>query len=366
MKIDPQLIAAAQCDGDGVPLAGRRGELAALRRAGYVDLSVGRIYEGHVNALQLVGRFGTAAQRETAHDDVAHGRLFGVWNTQDDEPVRIVADGARFGLAGAKSWASGAAFVTRPIVTAAWPDGSLQMCLVPMDAVAPAIDASAWQPHGMHDSQSYLVAFDGITLDAEGLVGGPGDYVRQPWFFGGAIRFTAVQTGGIERLVYETARYLAERGRDGDLVQNMRLGEMRVALRTAQHWLDAGADAWSAYDAAARDPNAHTDAARERAAEDVVETADGARIAIERAALEVIERAMRAVGARGLLEPLPFVRLVRDLEMYLRQPAPDAVIARVGRFAFAAASAQRSAASADDSGSGATRANASDAQASKR
>lgn len=366
MKIDPQLIAAAQCDGDGVPLAGRRGELAALRRAGYVDLSVGRIYEGHVNALQLVGRFGTAAQRETAHDDVAHGRLFGVWNTQDDEPVRIVADGARFGLVGAKSWASGAAFVTRPIVTAAWPDGSLQMCLVPMDAVAPAIDASAWQPHGMHDSQSYLVAFDGITLDAEGLVGGPGDYVRQPWFFGGAIRFTAVQNwrnrtarlrdGALSRRARPRRRSRAEHAAG----RNARRAAHGAALARCRGRL------WSAYDAAARDPNAHTDAARERAAEDVVETADGARIAIERAALEVIERAMRAVGARGLLEPLPFVRLVRDLEMYLRQPAPDAVIARVGRFAFAAASAQRSAASADDSGSGATRANASDAQASKR
>lgn len=194
----------------------------------------------------------------------------------------------------------------------------------------------------------------------------PGTTCASRGFSAARFALPPYKTGGIERLVYETARYLAERGRDGDLVQNMRLGEMRVALRTAQHWLDAGADAWSAYDAAARDPNAHTDAARERAAEDVVETADGARIAIERAALEVIERAMRAVGARGLLEPLPFVRLVRDLEMYLRQPAPDAVIARVGRFAFAAASAQRSAASADDSGSGATRANASDAQASKR
>lgn len=173
-------------------------------------------------------------------------------------------------------------------------------------------------------------------------------YARQPWFFGGAVRFTAVQTGGIERLVFETAQYLAHRGRAGDLLQTMRLGEMRVALRTALHWLDAGADAWSAYDAGPGD---------EAAAQAVVEAADGARIAIEGAALSVIERAMRAIGARGLQEPLPFVRLVRDLEMYLRQPAPDAAIARVGRAAFEATSAQRSAASATVVGSGGTPAN---------
>ncbi len=144
----------------------------------------------------------------------------------------------------------------------------------------------------------------------------------------------------------------------------MRLGEMQVARRTALQWLDAGADAWSAYDAVA--PEAQGCAAARAAAAAVCETADGARIAVERAALDVIERAMRAIGARGLLEPLPFVRLVRDLEMYLRQPAPDAAIARVGRAAFDAASVQRSAASATVNGSGATPANAADAQASKR
>ncbi|GAC1299966.1 MAG: acyl-CoA dehydrogenase family protein [Vulcanimicrobiaceae bacterium] len=366
MRIDSELIDAAACDAGGVPLGGRRAELSALRRAGYADLSVGRIYEGHVNALQLIARFGTAPQRETARADVRDGRLFGVWNTQDDEPVRIVAEGPRFRLSGAKSWASGAAFVARPVVTAAWPDGSLQMCVVPMDAVAPAIDPSAWRPHGMHDSQSYRVAFDGIALDADRLIGAPGDYLRQPYFFGGALRFTAVQTGGIERLVVETARYLAERGRDGDLVQTMRLGEMHVALRTALYWLDAGADAWTAYDASVRDVTAIGQAAHERLAADVVDAADGARIAIERAALDVIERTMRAVGARGLLEPLPFVRLVRDLEMYLRQPAPDAAVARAGRAAFDAASAQRSVASATGNGSSAVRANVSEARASNR
>ena len=37
------------------------------------------------------------------------------------------------------------------------------------------------------------------------------------------------------------------------------------------------------------------------------------------------------VGARGMMRPYPFGRMVRDLTMYLRQPAPDAVIERIGR-----------------------------------
>jgi len=354
VRIDSELLALAGNDDAGVPLAGRRAELAALRRAGYADLSAGRIYEGHVNAHQLIGRFATAAQRETAREDARVGHLSGVWNSQDDEPVRIVASESRFRLSGVKAWASGATFVTRPIVTAAWPDGSLQMCIVPMERALPDIDGDAWRPHGMLESQSLHVDFAGVTLEPEALVGAPGDYLRQPWFFGGAIRFTAVQTGAIARLVDETACYLIERGRDGDALQTMRLGEMRVALGTASHWLDAGADAWQSYDRGTLD------------AASVVDTADGARIAVERAALDVIERAMRAVGARGLLHPLPFGRLVRDLEMYLRQPSPDAAIARVGRAAFDAASAQRNAASTTGNGSRATSPNAADALASKR
>jgi hypothetical protein len=44
-----------------------------------------------------------------------------------------------------------------------------------------------------------------------------------------------------------------------------------------------------------------------------------------------MERIERGVGARGLLESEPFMRRLRDLRMYLRQPAVDATLARVAR-----------------------------------
>jgi alkylation response protein AidB-like acyl-CoA dehydrogenase len=67
----------------------------------------------------------------------------------------------------------------------------------------------------------------------------------------------------------------------------------------------------------------------------VLDVVDMARTVVERVALDVIERAVRSVGARGLVEPEPFAALVRDLQMYLRQPSPDAALQRVGRAAFA-------------------------------
>jgi alkylation response protein AidB-like acyl-CoA dehydrogenase len=55
--------------------------LDTLRAVGRVDLSVGRLYEGHCNALQLIAQFGTEAQFRRAALDTTAGHMFAVWNT---------------------------------------------------------------------------------------------------------------------------------------------------------------------------------------------------------------------------------------------------------------------------------------------
>jgi hypothetical protein len=60
-----------------------------------------------------------------------------------------------------------------------------------------------------------------------------------------------------------------------------------------------------------------------------------ARTAIERACLDIVELVERSVGVRGMLAPHPIERLVRDLTIYLRQPAPDAALTDAGRYALA-------------------------------
>jgi hypothetical protein len=60
-----------------------------------------------------------------------------------------------------------------------------------------------------------------------------------------------------------------------------------------------------------------------------------ARTAIERICLDTIELVERSIGVRGLLRPHPIERLVRDLTIYLRQPAPDAALTDAGRYALA-------------------------------
>ncbi len=340
-RIERGLLARAKYDDRGVFLEGRAAELEALRSMGAREPSLGRLYEGHFNGALLAALYGTAEQRLRAYADVEAGHLFGVWNTQDAEPVRIERAGARFRLHGAKTWASGADTVTRALITARAADDAVLMCLVPLDRVRVEVDPSAWRPLGMDDSNSYRVSFEGVVLDACDVIGGPGDYERAPWFLGGALRFVAVHAGIAARLTDETLAFLAARGRANDPYQCARAGQMRVASRGAWHWVEAGCVAWSAYDA---EPSPV-------AARHVMDVVDMARVAVERAALDVLELATRSVGAHGLVEPLPFARLVRDLAMYLRQPAPDAVLARVGATGLLAASEARSLAIADSTGS---------------
>ena len=298
--------------------------LSTLRHMGRGNLAVGRVYEGHANALQLAQRFGEATQVGRWAEDARAGRLFGVWNTEAQDGVRLEPlPAGRYRLHGSKTFGSGAGHVTRPLLTGALPDGGWQMLILRADEQLPQLDKSFWQPLGMRASASFRVDFTGLEVGAADLLGAPGAYYRQPWFSGGAIRFAAVQLGGAEAVFDETRHFLQKTKRTDDPYQRQRLGEMAILIESGQHWLRAAATH------AAR-PEAET------AADATVAYANMVRTAIEDICLRVLRLAERSVGARGLLRPEPFERLHRDLTHYLRQPAPDAALADAGRFALEA------------------------------
>lgn len=306
--------------------------LRLLAAVGGADLALGRLYEGHVNGLILVAAFGTTEQVQRAAKDAAAGKLFGVWNTGDREPMSVTALDVSAGaealqLRGSKGFATGAAFVERPIVTAehhGW-----QMTLPRMDAPAVAqalsIDRGSWQPLGMERSESYTVDFTGVPLEAEDLIGQPGDFYRDPLFRGGAIRFAAVQAGALLRLAALFSQWLQDRGRGTDPYQLARLGEVTLAAQEAVLWVERAAAT------AERGLWPHTDA---DAARELIQVANMTRLAVERLATATMPRVIAGVGAHGLLRPSRFERLIRDLTMYLRQPNPDGTLAEVGRFAL--------------------------------
>lgn len=295
--------------------------LRLLKIIGRGNLSVGRIYEGHINALQLILQWGTPEQIAQAAEEVSRGLVFGVWNTEapgDGVALEPLEDGARWRMRGAKTFASGASVVQRVFANARLPDGGWQMWLVPMDEVQTQHDLDSWQPIGMRATTSIRVDFTGVELGREALFGSPGDYTQEPWFSGGAIRFAAVQLGGAEAIAEAARTFLQGLARGDDPYQAQRMGEMTALLETGNLWLQGAA------------------ACAERAGDEpaqLVAYAALLRRTVERIGLEVMEHAVRSAGARALLRPQPLERLVRDLTMYLRQPAPDEVLARAGKYA---------------------------------
>ena len=283
--------------------------LTTLRLLGRGNLCVGRIYEGHVNALRLIVRYGTGAQARAAGDDALAGHLFALWATDaPDAPLRLTPEGD---LLGAKVACSGAGHATRALVTAQPPDGEPRMLVVRL-APGERADLSGWDPQGMRATASGRMTLTGLRVGAEALIGAPGDYLRQPDFSGGAWRTSAVTLGGLEALVAEMRRHLRARGRHEAPPQRARIGEALIAEETARLWIRQSARLADAQDG---DPD------------DAANYVNLARLAVEAACLKVIHIVQRALGLaafqRGGLAELLF----RDLATYLRQPAPDAALA---------------------------------------
>jgi alkylation response protein AidB-like acyl-CoA dehydrogenase len=278
-----------------------------LRTIGAGSLPLGRLYEGHVNAVGLVLRYGTAAQVERISAEVRRGELLGVWNTDEASVLKLVGSGDRFRLEGRKILASGAGWIDRPLVTATDEKGCRLMVMPRLDA-DPRADLSRWTAQGMRASATGAVDFSGLTIEPIDILGADGDYERQPHFSGGAWRFCAVQLGGMETLLELLRQHLLRTGRGGDAHQAARLGDAGIAVETARLWVTQAA----------------------RTAEEGGETPDRivsyvnlCRIAVERAGLALMEIVHRSVGLQSFMRPNPIERVSRDLATYLRQPAPD-------------------------------------------
>lgn len=292
--------------------------LTLLRRlyaVGRRDLPLGRLFEGHVDAVQVALRYADAGQRAALLPALRDGAVLGVWNAGlDGEPLELRGDR----LDGAKSYASGAGVLSHALATAATPEGP-QLLLLDLARVPPAVDTGWWRTLGMQRSQTHRVRWAAQAVGADARIGRPGDYVTEPWFSGGAIRFAAVQAGGVAALFDHARSHLVETGRAADVMQSARLAELYALGQGAADAVRRGAEAQFA-DIAVEARLAHVSAARTAVAD-----------AGERA----LAVAQQAVGLQGLFLEHPLCAAIADLTVYLRQPGPDAQRQRVGRAAAA-------------------------------
>jgi alkylation response protein AidB-like acyl-CoA dehydrogenase len=274
----------------------------ALRLVGGADLSLGRIWEGHVNAAQLVDAYGDAAQRAAID---AGGRVLGVWNTEPVPGMTIVREGTRWRMSGAKTFATGGGHIDAALITARLPDGGKQMVLANLDGLSMRADNAGWRVRGMRGTCSGRFDFDGLVVPDDALIGAPGDYEREPRFSAGAWRFAAVQLGAAQALVRHLRGHLVATGKGGDAIQRARFAGCVAAVRGAGAWVERAATRAEAAD------------------EDAIALTLMARGVVEEAALGVMEAAARGVGTAAFFDDSRIDRITRDLGLYLRQPVPD-------------------------------------------
>ena len=140
-----------------------------LRSIGSGSLPLGRLFEGHVNALDLVRRYGNHQRIELVADEVRAGKLFGVWNTDDANGLRLIHRHGRSWLEGRKILASGAGHIERPLVTATDENGRRLMVLPKIGSEG--ADLSSWRAQGMRASATGAVDFTGVEIEPIEIVG---------------------------------------------------------------------------------------------------------------------------------------------------------------------------------------------------
>lgn len=284
--------------------------LTALYATGRHDLPLGRLLEGHVDAVQIVQRYGSAAQVARLRAALHQGAMLGVWNAALPGTPLLLRDER---LDGGKSYASGAGVLTHALVTAQTERGA-QLLLLDLARTAPAIDRDWWRMTGMQRSETHQVRWSDAVVMPDDAIGEPDCYAREPWFSGGALRFVAVHAGGVAGLCDQARDHLVAVGRAEDPFQAARLAELYALARTAAAAVRETATGWFAEGDEAR-----------------LAQVAATRLVVAQAAERAIVLAQEAVGLSGHFLAHPLAALLNDLSVYLRQPAPDAQRLRVGR-----------------------------------
>jgi alkylation response protein AidB-like acyl-CoA dehydrogenase len=274
-----------------------------LRIIGNGNLAVGRVFEGHVNALVLVAKYGTDEQLGRVAADVMAGHLFAVWNTQPPAGLQII----RGELRGSKIFCSAAGHATRAIVTARDEEKGSRMLLLTLRR-GERVETLPFRTQGMRAATTQKVVFDGVSISDTDVIGQPDDYIREPAFSAGAWRTCAVTVGGLEALIEETRKHLLRSDRHRDPHQQARMGRAIIAEETARLWVTRAATIAEESEESSEYKAAYVNLAR---------------TAIEAATIDAMNFVQRSLGLAALLEPNPVERLIRDLSTYLRQPAPD-------------------------------------------
>jgi alkylation response protein AidB-like acyl-CoA dehydrogenase len=303
---------AAAWDPALLPGSGRTWErFAALADWAEQDLSLGRLAEGHIDALAILAEAGTTP--------VNPGATYGVWAARTGgggTTARLEDDGWR--LVGEKPFCSGVGTLQRALVTAEAPDGYRIFDISVADNVL-EIREGSWPAVGMADSRSETAVFGGHPIPATRAIGGPDFYLDRPGFFFGGTGVAACWFGGARGLLRHTIQVLGTEV--SDLVA-AEVGRASAQLETMRGMLALAA---AEIDADPRDTKGE---AQRRTLI--------TRQIVHDACILVLDHVAAAAGARPLCHDRPQAQRAADLYVYLAQHHGPQGAAELGRLTLEA------------------------------
>ncbi|MEO9256145.1 MAG: acyl-CoA dehydrogenase [Tepidiformaceae bacterium] len=255
-----------------------------------VDLSLGRLAEGHTDALAILAE---------AELPPVPGVLYGIWAASGDivlaEPERL--------LSGERQYCSGAGIIDRALVPARSSAGKAVLVDVDLAQRGVQADPASWPSTGMAASQSSNVRF--VHAEGDRTVGPPDFYLSRHGFWRGSLNVAACWYGGalgLARSAVEHATPFASP------FQRFEAGSLRVAIATMRAVLKSAADETDC---------TAGDSARPRA---II-----ARHVVYEGCRQVLEIAGRLGGTGAVTHDAEQSRRLADLPVYLRQhhPGPD-------------------------------------------
>ncbi|HEX4281245.1 MAG TPA: hypothetical protein VHZ27_10795 [Solirubrobacteraceae bacterium] len=291
-------------------------ELDLVRQVARADGSVGRIYDGHLNAVERLAVQASADVRDRELAAVVARRLrAGVWGGDpgpgEGLPATVVEVGGVEVLRGVKTFCSGAGGLDRALILARQAKGGppLAVWIDLTDEQRVQVDPAWYRSYGLRASVSHRVVFHDAPVVAR--FGTPGSLAEQPWFSRDALRTAASWAGMADAAATAALDELAGRPGRGPL-EALAAGRILIAQRTIDLWLSCGAEAMDGPD------------------DTLPEVAVQARVGISDACRVLLDEAARACGSRPFVRAGTLDRARRDLEVFLLQHRLDPLLARLG------------------------------------
>lgn len=291
----------------------------------HADGSVGRILDGHLNAVERLAVQAPVAVRDRELAAVLGGRLrAGVWGSDpgpgEGPPAAVVETAAGQVLRGVKTFCSGAGGLHRALVPARPVDDGLPLAvwIDLTDARRVEIDTGWYRSHGLRASVSHRVVFHDAPVIA--YFGPPGALTEPPWFSRDALRTAASWAGMADTATRAALDELRRRPHRGPL-EALAAGRILTVQRTIDLWMQQAAAVMDA-------------PAGELADGELPAVALHARAAISDACRVLLDEAARACGSGPFARGHALDRARRDLEVFLLQHRLDPMLVRAGEAAL--------------------------------